>query len=608
MSLLQDALITKAKRGSAKAVETLSKMVGKDAVLFKRITSLLFKHIQQAPPSLQEQAMVEGDAPSLASVELSIHCIDALHKGFMDISKKALTARTASMELQRAEAIQSLLAQWPAIQQWIIFFVGCLDLHRQATNVSREEQSLWTVMLRGSTGLLASFALLTSVEGTEEMLTRQTPGYLGLVVRLTILPSQSLMTQEIWRIATISLIEFHHVAHCVEEEFVDAMVECHRSPGAMQLFRDRITLGLLAREIPPSLEGSSELMGYIVILFSLCTFDSSRAYPVRRWFSHSGMVPVVARAMARAQHSSDAFSIQFIYQCAAYLFRTIKEERYHFTLEALKGSSGVMSSISLASELLFQVHDRDPSTSIKVAKMYVSILELISSSLIHPAVMRRCARRLQRHPLLLETKDPRFQSLVEASKVLVKAVDYWKSKRQTYKKDDYALCGNVQCPGPGVKPTSLKFCVGCLTTAYCSPECQKSDWKIHQTQCNEQALKYPSRRENKSSLPLYLHYLHWNMATDADTLLAPSDDPAPFVGRVIEVDYMTHPVRVSKIPVPQFFARPLYFEKEDLRIRAIITERQGTDTFIYGTIPNGQFYSFPLLFVAPRELSELRKY
>lgn len=42
------------------------------------------------------------------------------------------------------------------------------------------------------------------------------------------------------------------------------------------------------------------------------------------------------------------------------------------------------------------------------------------------------------------------------------------------------------CEGPG----SLQ-CTKCKVGRYCSQECQKSDWKLHRTYCNERAFSHP---------------------------------------------------------------------------------------------------------------------
>ncbi|KAJ7592011.1 hypothetical protein C8J56DRAFT_1162525 [Mycena floridula] len=142
------------------------------------------------------------------------------------------------------------------------------------------------------------------------------------------------------------------------------------------------------------------------------------------------MVSVITKALAFAQGLGDKMSIRTIPVCSVYLRITISEERHQFTLDALKGSSGILFSIARASQVIFLQSSQESEFAVdecrKVLMLYVDMLKGITINLIHPTVMRRCSRRLQQHPLMLETDGSRFQLLVEASKVLVKAVDRWK--------------------------------------------------------------------------------------------------------------------------------------------------------------------------------------
>jgi TPR repeat protein len=41
----------------------------------------------------------------------------------------------------------------------------------------------------------------------------------------------------------------------------------------------------------------------------------------------------------------------------------------------------------------------------------------------------------------------------------------------------------AQCGKIGLKQDGLKYCGGCKTTAYCSPEHQRAHWKTHKPEC-----------------------------------------------------------------------------------------------------------------------------
>mmetsp|Transcript_22227 Transcript_22227/g.33477 ORF Transcript_22227/g.33477 Transcript_22227/m.33477 type:complete len:271 (-) Transcript_22227:121-933(-) len=45
------------------------------------------------------------------------------------------------------------------------------------------------------------------------------------------------------------------------------------------------------------------------------------------------------------------------------------------------------------------------------------------------------------------------------------------------------LCFNLQCHKPCVKRSKTMYCSRCRCVTYCSPECQKADWKIHKEDC-----------------------------------------------------------------------------------------------------------------------------
>ncbi|KAJ7592069.1 hypothetical protein C8J56DRAFT_932532 [Mycena floridula] len=100
-----------------------------------------------------------------------------------------------------------------------------------------------------------------------------------------------------------------------------------------------------------------------------------------------------------------------------------------------------------------------------------------------------------------------------------------------------------ECPvDSGVEPTNLKSCVGCLTVVYCSPTCQKSDWTLHQAQCNLLAL---ARRQNRGdSFPFRDLERSPNVCSEQTLRCFPSiPPPLPPLDREISCKYWDGPQR-----------------------------------------------------------------
>lgn len=45
------------------------------------------------------------------------------------------------------------------------------------------------------------------------------------------------------------------------------------------------------------------------------------------------------------------------------------------------------------------------------------------------------------------------------------------------------LARRLQCANPGCAHAGMKMCSGCMTTRYCSSECQRAHWKVHKVDC-----------------------------------------------------------------------------------------------------------------------------
>ncbi|KAJ7592077.1 hypothetical protein C8J56DRAFT_1046456 [Mycena floridula] len=87
-----------------------------------------------------------------------------------------------------------------------------------------------------------------------QLVTKQLPGHLNLIFQLTTLPSQSLITRKSSASVTTPLMKFAAYAQLpkVQDEFVSAIVERMKSPGAIQMFQDRISLEIMSIINAPS--------------------------------------------------------------------------------------------------------------------------------------------------------------------------------------------------------------------------------------------------------------------------------------------------------------------------------------------------------------------
>ncbi|KAJ7577928.1 hypothetical protein C8J56DRAFT_362847 [Mycena floridula] len=282
-----------------------------------------------------------------------------------------------------------------------------------------------------------------------------------------------------------------------------------------------------------------------------------------------------------------------IEQCGTLLLSTVRQDGYLSVLDALKGSSGILFSISRASHII------QPADKLEVIEIYAGLLKEITINLIHPAVMRRCSRRLQKHAFLLKPGQTHLRLIAEASKVLISAVTWWKTRRTKYKAEQSPKsCGNPECPQLGMNLNTLKFCTGCLTVVYCSATCQKSDWKLHQLQCDSLASE---RIRNQAKgidaiSALHMGYLKWIIQEDASQLAPSPEDHNADADSLLELDYSVFPVKTSLIRIADFLERPVRFPKDEPVLRARIVDREeGSGMLKYAIVPNGMLHSFPIL-------------
>ncbi|KAJ7592014.1 hypothetical protein C8J56DRAFT_520309 [Mycena floridula] len=594
-----NTLILRAKAGSVPAIKTLSQRCPKDRVLFQRMIPVLFTHLQKIPPSLGDKAVVDGFAPSLASVELAILCMETLNRGFGPLGREVTPPDSTDLN-PAMESHRILITEWSAINRWVTFFIGCLDFHRRTT-VVLEYHDLYQKMLYTSGRILKTigivFGFSLDKQAKVRFFTSQVSGYLGLLVEFTILPSKYLMETLSLDDITATYTTFVGIADHpqIGDEIAGAVLKCIASPGAIEMFQDRmlqIKTGIISR----ARQSPNTLLGYVTIplFLVLCKTEKFQIKPIQQAVLWEDMLPSIVRVMALAQDTTlddNVALTQVIRTCGTCLLTIIRESGHGAALEALKGSSGILFSISQAGKVL-------ESFDTQIAAIYADLLNEITINLIHPPVLRRCSRRLAKHAMLLKTEEPFLRPVVEAGKALLTAVSHWKSRRTDYKtRVDHKLCANSQCRQVGVTSTSVKLCVGCLNRAYCSTACQKTAWRLHEAECNSLAVGRRWIRDQGSGIISHLNidYFQWNMKNDALSLAL--KDPNLSSDHIVEVDYRRFPVKPSMVRFADFLQRPVRFPEYDAALRASIVngDEKTPGIFIYAVVPNGVSHTFPLL-------------
>ncbi|KAG6832746.1 hypothetical protein H0H87_000595 [Tephrocybe sp. NHM501043] len=65
------------------------------------------------------------------------------------------------------------------------------------------------------------------------------------------------------------------------------------------------------------------------------------------------------------------------------------------------------------------------------------------------------------------------------------AANYYTPPMTMHKQRGYRICD--QCGVAETPAAKFRLCGGCMTTQYCSPDCQKSHWPSHKTICQHTA-------------------------------------------------------------------------------------------------------------------------
>jgi len=82
-------------------------------------------------------------------------------------------------------------------------------------------------------------------------------------------------------------------------------------------------------------------------------------------------------------------------------------------------------------------------------------------------------KMMKGQPFVL-TREDILNDLQGSTKAALKAISHMKKEQ---------MC--AKCHKYGGKDGKLKKCSGCNAIFYCSPECQKLDWKRHKHECKK---------------------------------------------------------------------------------------------------------------------------
>ncbi|KAJ7591994.1 hypothetical protein C8J56DRAFT_520064 [Mycena floridula] len=596
---LHQELLGQVRAGNLAPLDVMADQCGKDLGLFSKLITPLLRILKDEQcPSLEDPALMIGSAPSLKSVALATKCFKIIDSGFANITQNIIDPNDTEDGMFKASCMttSTILDYWQTTRRWITFFLSCLDFHRQADVIIPEYTGMYRTMLSASVGILSRMGLTISLNGTDqaevEAFLGCAPGFIGLITQLIMLPSLIVTTKQSWADVTRPLNQFTAFAPrtVAGVDFLAGIGEVLSSRGAIVAFQDRLESEIDGQTDPSALEG------YTCILFLLSIVQwppSDTDFTIdpmmddfdpaffREGFFQKHTVTLVAKLMSKLTGNSGPPSmilLRCLRKCASYLLQSIRDEGRLAILDALEGPWGLLSCISASSPILSGDEPDMAELRTQISELYSNILHEITIHLIHPSVLRRCSRLLQKSGMALASDiDKSLSPLISAEQAFFKAVFDWQSRRSEYKAAVHSgLCANEQCPMISVSPTSIKRCVGCLTTTYCSLSCQRSDWKSHRSDCNERAIVVQDHREHRNDSicpfdPVFV-YFQWISGVDAAVLIPPKRLLLP--ESVIEINYRRIPVEAS---VPSLAAFRKWTRRQTLK-----------GPFTYAVIPNGK--------------------
>ncbi|KAJ7643672.1 hypothetical protein FB45DRAFT_1052584 [Roridomyces roridus] len=127
----------------------------------------------------------------------------------------------------------------------------------------------------------------------------------------------------------------------------------------------------------------------------------------------------------------------------------------------------------------------DPSAAAAHARLLPFFKDQLQPYLVHLPVVRSAAkalRKIQRDSIerRIDRRSPIWKAWSDFKKLLEERI-------QVAGNAIYLVCASKSCNRVDYKDDCLRYCVGCMDSAYCSTECQRRDWVTggHRAYCKE---------------------------------------------------------------------------------------------------------------------------
>ncbi|KAJ7227649.1 hypothetical protein C8J57DRAFT_201522 [Mycena rebaudengoi] len=341
-----------------------------------------------------------------------------------------------------------------------------------------------------------------------------------------------------------------------------------------------------------------DISWYIELITGLC----GSQHPFRRVLFDLGVIPIVTSSFVALSHiiveNPTRECTSMFVACVDFFSRFLEGDDYLALAPAIK--AGFLAAFL----------DFTPALSHIPAETVEVTLDLMRNVIPRYLVYRSFIETVE--SAMERLKTPHYRALRKAplmKEIWATFITLFK-KRRAYLQKAYdakdggskAVCDNVKCQKTDLK-SKLKQCAACKVVYYCSPDCQKKEWKAsHKNMCPALKEEFSGHRD-KGRPKTDIAFGHALAGSDADKNFAVFHDLAdrdfPDIPRsdlLLVIDYTKMPEEYSvKIIKPGFFNHPgVTFSAEDAalgeaRFLAYINQMRANPdaTLVQSLIPSG---------------------